>query len=640
MAPKKTTGMLAAQKKKKQQRPLNKWISSRNPWNSQKWAKACSNRGRRLVSSGRRRAYVEEPPTIIVTQNFGTAKGPTLPPQAPATPTLNPSLLQWHVLEANALSPDDANNTEDDEELSSETDDDDDADYADVGDSATESVYESEILVEPVPPLHAGILHAGIDVEPIIKAEPGPTTINMSLSSRQSVHLQNSIEEGRRILQWMLGPLQLTHFLKTFWEKRACVVQRRSQNFFKALTSSSMLSSMLSLHRLEFGSQVEVLKWRYGCNQAPQPMGRAMPSVVWNYYNAGYALLFNQASSYVIGVRQLCNLLQEFLHCRVNASMELIPPNCQITGAHYNDSDMFILQLEGRQHWRLHPPPTVQEAFARERGPTQFYPLDQLSEPILDYHLEAGDVLYYPRGIVHLRQTAPTGHSFHIALSVCQQQLYADLLEQLVPMVLQDAIKQQISLRHTLPFEIWQQLGITQSNSQSSLRAQLLANISSLMQQNLKPTSTHMDNALDQLAKRYQQLALPPLLLPEEQARTVFGSQSVINAQGNCVCDYALGDYSKVRLLRANILRLVSEQQELRIYYHTENQLEQRTDEATSMTIQCSEAIAIDYLVKTYPNYVLVSTLPLSDATHRFKLVTALFERGLIMTEQLIGATY
>jgi lysine-specific demethylase/histidyl-hydroxylase NO66 len=61
----------------------------------------------------------------------------------------------------------------------------------------------------------------------------------------------------------------------------------------------------------------------------------------------------------------VCSTLQEFLGSMVGANMYLTPPGTQGFAPHYDDVEVFILQLEGKKRWRLYEPRTAQEKLPR-----------------------------------------------------------------------------------------------------------------------------------------------------------------------------------------------------------------------------------------------------------------------------------
>lgn len=54
---------------------------------------------------------------------------------------------------------------------------------------------------------------------------------------------------------------------------------------------------------------------------------------------------------------------------------------------------------------------------------------DEIGEPILEVTLEAGDLLYFPRGFIHQAKCSSVAHSLHITVSCYQKNSWADLFE-------------------------------------------------------------------------------------------------------------------------------------------------------------------------------------------------------------------
>ncbi|KAL1277020.1 hypothetical protein QQF64_023693 [Cirrhinus molitorella] len=53
---------------------------------------------------------------------------------------------------------------------------------------------------------------------------------------------------------------------------------------------------------------------------------------------------------------------------------------------------------------------------------------NDIGQPIMDVVLEAGDLLYFPRGFIHQGDCLPDAHSLHITVSSFQRNSWGDLL--------------------------------------------------------------------------------------------------------------------------------------------------------------------------------------------------------------------
>ncbi|MEU4776261.1 cupin domain-containing protein [Micromonospora sp. NPDC023644] len=124
----------------------------------------------------------------------------------------------------------------------------------------------------------------------------------------------------------------------------------------------------------------------------------------------------------------------------------LTPTGSQGFATHYDTHDVFVLQVDGRKHWRIHPPVLpdplekqtwggrADEVAATADGPAA-----------LDVVLAPGDALYLPRGWLHSAQ-AQESSSLHLTVGVRALTRYA-MVEELLALAAEDQ-----RLRATLPF--------------------------------------------------------------------------------------------------------------------------------------------------------------------------------------------
>jgi hypothetical protein len=97
----------------------------------------------------------------------------------------------------------------------------------------------------------------------------------------------------------------------------------------------------------------------------------------------------------------------------VGANAYLTPPHARGFPAHFDAHDVFVLQLEGTKHWSVYPPAMAAPL------PDQWFPVHgkPLGLPLYEVALQAGDLLYIPRGYVHEARTS-TCASLHLTVGV------------------------------------------------------------------------------------------------------------------------------------------------------------------------------------------------------------------------------
>lgn len=257
----------------------------------------------------------------------------------------------------------------------------------------------------------------------------------------------------------------------------------------------------------------------------------------------------------------------------------------------------------------------------------------EIGEPILDVVLEAGDLLYFPRGYIHQATTVPEHHSLHITLSVYQKHSYGDLLEVLMPMATQAAIDQNVLLREGLPLNMWQVMGLVNSDKESAQRTAIINKLRHCFDIICK--AAPLDDAVDQMAKRYQHDALPPFLTSVERARTVYGTAGIVADNGS-VDNPLLELTTPVRLLRANSCRMLRQGNEFRIYYHADNSKEYHEIEEQFLEIDANDAPAVEVLISAYPNFITPAELLLDDDERNLAVAQDLWEHGILMTDDVL----
>lgn len=102
----------------------------------------------------------------------------------------------------------------------------------------------------------------------------------------------------------------------------------------------------------------------------------------------------------------------------VQVNAYVTPPQSRGFDDHYDVHDVFVLQISGAKHWRIHAP--VHEAPLRDQPWTDrrdAVRAEAEREPLIDAVIEPGDVLYLPRGTLHAA-TALGDVSTHLTFGV------------------------------------------------------------------------------------------------------------------------------------------------------------------------------------------------------------------------------
>ncbi|XP_062433208.1 ribosomal oxygenase 1 [Rhea pennata] len=447
---------------------------------------------------------------------------------------------------------------------------------------------------------------------------------------RRLGRLEDSRERAAELFRWLLAPVSPQEFAAQRWEQAPLLVRRGEPGYYTGLFSTGELDAILRSGQVCFGTHLDVTSYAEGVRETHNPVGQALPAVVWDFYQNGCSLRLLCPQAFSATVWQFLSILQEHFGSMAGANTYLTPPGTQGFAPHYDDIEAFVLQLEGKKHWRVYSPRTEAEVLPQfsSANLTQA----ELGEPVLEAILEAGDLLYFPRGFIHQGDCLPDAHSLHITVSSYQRNSWGDLLEKLLPAALQMALEEDVEYRQGLPMDYLGYMGVAHSDMVDARRTAFVEKVQNLIKKLIKYTP--IDAAVDQRAKSFLHDCLPPVLTQSEKALSVYGFPARWQDGGTRDVDIVITKDTEVRLLRHGIIRLCNEEAGVMLYYTTENSRVYHKEEPKSLEIDPEYTDSIEFLLSSYPNHVTVDTLPCATLEDKISLATLLFEKGILTTKK------
>ncbi|XP_052768522.1 ribosomal oxygenase 1-like isoform X2 [Mya arenaria] len=448
----------------------------------------------------------------------------------------------------------------------------------------------------------------------------------------------DSVEEGRKLFECMIHPVQTDKFFSQLWQKKPLLVRRRIHDYNDGWFSTQELDRILKEEHIEFGTNLDVTSYTDGKRETLNPPGRAYRAVVWDYYQNGCSVRMLNPQTYSENVWKMLSTLQEYFGCCVGANVYLTPPGTQGFAPHYDDIEAFILQLEGKKHWRLYNPRSDEETLPSTSS-GNFMDTD-IGEPILDVTLEPGDLLYFPRGTIHQGNALEDAHSLHITVSCFQKNTWGDLLKKLVPRALDIAIEEDLEFRQGLPIDYLNYMGLVNSDLENNSREEFLKKVTGLMKMMVErylPT----DAACDQLGKQFIHDSLPPFLSQGEKQCSIHGHGEQWDAATNSVKgNMEMEPDSMVKLVRKGCLRLITEDDTVRIYHSMENARLYHAREPQYIEVSPELAPAVEMLIQSYPEYVTVESLPSGTLEEKVDIANVLYDKGLLTTGEPLESVH
>lgn len=304
-------------------------------------------------------------------------------------------------------------------------------------------------------------------------------------------------------------------------------------------------------------------------------------------YRDGCTVQALQPQHYHAPMTQLITQLERLFGGLVGANCYLTPPRSQGLAPHYDDVEVFVLQLEGTKAWRLYHP---SRSLPREHSGD--FAREEIGEPFQELELQPGDLMFLPRGCIHEARTSDLG-SAHMTISVYQKTAFFDFLSQLFPIALQAAFDsdETEAFRKGLPLNYLSYCGSAgkladelrekgmpiddsektadgepisaaePTRTRSQLREGMKAQVRSLLTQLQPILESHIDACADEMSRDFMQSRLPPLDAASSSAAPAAAASSSSNNPFQLSSGGALGappqPTSLVRLRHPSAVRMI-----------------------------------------------------------------------------------
>lgn len=236
-------------------------------------------------------------------------------------------------------------------------------------------------------------------------------------------------------LRKLLAPVELEVFLRDYWEKQPLHLSPKEPGRYGFILNSSNVDTIIAFTRPKFADaaafkpetprQSSFVQGWLADRQSPESSSFPGIAELQAVYARGKTVVIMTMQQRWLPIALLCRKLESFFHCPVHANLYLTPAGAQGFDAHFDTHEVLVLQLEGQKHWRLFGPgrklPLVDERLTTPR--------EELG-PVREVCLEAGDLLYLPRGHVHEAFTSEDA-SMHLTVGINVFR-WADLLHETV----------------------------------------------------------------------------------------------------------------------------------------------------------------------------------------------------------------
>ena len=225
-------------------------------------------------------------------------------------------------------------------------------------------------------------------------------------------------------LSWLIDPVSEREFIESHYEQRALHCGRAAPARFAELLGLDRIDAIIA------GSQLPSAALSMARGKPPIKRsdytfksGNIDRGAVIRHFQRGATIILNQLQRADETMAGFCRSLEEVFSCRVQSNVYLTPPGNQGFNTHYDDHDVFIVQVRGEKLWRLYEKP-VENPYSGEGFKAGVHSPGEVEQEFL---LRAGDCLYIPRGLMHDASVHGDDCSLHITVGLIVKK-WADLM--------------------------------------------------------------------------------------------------------------------------------------------------------------------------------------------------------------------
>lgn len=244
-------------------------------------------------------------------------------------------------------------------------------------------------------------------------------------------------------LGFVIAPSDPKHFIDAVFEREPLVVLRDDPDRFAGLLSIAAIDRVISGTDLKTG-QIDLADSSRNLTRGDyiDGGGFADRGAIAHHYRLGATIILQQLHQLDPVLARFCQAMEHVFSAHMQTNIYLTPPNNQGFRTHYDNHDVFVLQISGEKAWRFYNTP-VEIPFRGEGFNSQVHKTGEITA---EFTLKAGDMCYVPRGLMHDARTSGDEPSLHITMGVMAKQWAELMLEAVSEVALKD-----IRFRRSLP---------------------------------------------------------------------------------------------------------------------------------------------------------------------------------------------
>ena len=242
---------------------------------------------------------------------------------------------------------------------------------------------------------------------------------------------------ARGTIQSLVAPMSEEEFRSRYWERQPLIIHRGNPNYFGDLFTledfdASTKGGRGYVKTAEASKKVVAMRKGTGAESAEH---------VLTDMKGGHTLILDSMQEYNPKLGEFCRKLGQENAERFQTNIYLTPPNGKGFQPHWDNHDVFVLQVMGSKHWKVEK---TRRTLPQKDGTIEDEGRELRGE-VYEFTLQQGDAVYIPRGFVHAAECGVEA-SLHVTLG-----FYYNTWDELLLAAVRAAIMRDDNLRLSLP---------------------------------------------------------------------------------------------------------------------------------------------------------------------------------------------
>ncbi|PCH59098.1 MAG: hypothetical protein COC19_07595 [SAR86 cluster bacterium] len=244
-------------------------------------------------------------------------------------------------------------------------------------------------------------------------------------------------------LDFLIGNISANQFLNSYYERKPLICVHDEPERYKELLNIDRVDEIIAHTELPPES-LEMARSAPSISRENYTFsnGNIDRGAVIRHFQQGATVILTQLQLADAKLASLCTALENVFSAQVQTNVYFTPPNNQGFRTHYDDHDVFVMQISGEKLWKLYDKPIDNPYRGENFQPGKHKP----GKAVESFTLKAGDCVYIPRGLMHDAVSSGAEPALHITVGIIIKS-WADLMLEAMSQVALNNPK----YRHALP---------------------------------------------------------------------------------------------------------------------------------------------------------------------------------------------